>query len=131
MSLSVLGGLGWQNTQYSPSAVPETPQDILALVIAGGLQMQSFSKTNLDITVSVLPALSDPGRFFFNTNATYYLKLWSNLTLNLSFYGSWDYRTAGVLLRQRLRFQFRARLELRQQLDADALGVSTLFRQEQ
>ncbi len=90
MSVSVLGGLGWQNTQYSPSAVPETPQDILALVIAGGLQMQSFSKTNLDVTLDVLPALSDPGRFFFNTNATYYLKLWSNLTLNVSFYGSWD-----------------------------------------
>jgi len=90
MSVSMLGGLGWQNTRYSPSAVPETPQDILALVIGGGFQMQSFSKTNLDITVSILPALSDPGRFFLNTNATYYLKLWSNLTLNLSFYGSWD-----------------------------------------
>ena len=90
MSVSVLGGLGWQNTQYSPSVDPEAPEDLLAMVIAGGFTMQSFSKTHLDLTASVLPALSQPGRFFFNTNATYYLKLWSNLTFNLSFYGSWD-----------------------------------------
>ena len=89
-SLSLLGGLGWQNTQYSPSENPETPQDILALLVNSSLRVVTFSKTNLDVSVTALPALSDPGRFFFSTNATFYVKLFSNLTYNLSFYGNWD-----------------------------------------
>ena len=90
VSVSLLGGLGWQNTQYSPTADPEAPQDILALLINSSLRVVTFSKTNLTLSVTALPALSDPGRFFFNTNANFYVKLFSNLTYNLSFYGSWD-----------------------------------------
>lgn len=89
-SVAALAGLGWQNTRYSPTADPEAPQDILALLINGSLRVVTFSKTNLDLTFNALPALSDPGRFFFNANATFYVKLWSNLTYNLSAYGSWD-----------------------------------------
>jgi hypothetical protein len=90
VSLSVVGGLAWQNTQYSPSASSEAPQDILAGLINSNLRVVSFSKTSLNVSLGVLPAISDPGRFFFNTNATFYVKLFSNLTYNLSFYGSWD-----------------------------------------
>jgi len=92
VSLSLLGGLAWQNTQYTPTASAEAPQDILALLVNSSLRVVTFSKTNLNLSVGVLPALSDPGRFFFNTNASFYVKLFSNLTYNLSFYGSWDTR---------------------------------------
>ena len=92
VSVSLLGGLAWQNTQYSPTQNSEGTQDILALLVNSSLRVVTFSKTNLDLTVSALPALSEPGRFFFNTNASFYVKLWSNLTYNLSFYGSWDTR---------------------------------------
>jgi hypothetical protein len=36
------------------------------------------------------PALSVPGRVRFDTNASYYVKLFSNLSWNASFYGNWD-----------------------------------------
>ena len=108
-----MAGSAWQNTKYSPTEQSEAAQDILALLVNSSLRVVTFSKTNLDVTVSALPALSDPGRFFFNTNATFYVKLWSNLKYNLSLYGTW---TPGRrrAIRQRLRLQFRAGLELRQ-----------------
>jgi len=59
-------------------------------VIAANAKFFKFSKTNLDISATVLPALSQPGRVHFNTNATYYVKLFSNLKWNVSFYGNWD-----------------------------------------
>ena len=92
LSFSLLGGLAYQHTQYTPTAEAEAPEDLLAVLLTANLRVVSFSKTRLSISANALPALSDPGRFFFNTNATYYLKLWSNLTLNLSFYGNWDTR---------------------------------------
>ena len=92
VSVSLLGGLGWQNTRYSPTEQSQGTQDILALLVNSSLRVVTFSKTNLDLSFSALPALSEPGRFFFNTNAAFYVKLWSNLTYNLSFYGSWDTR---------------------------------------
>ncbi len=90
VSVSLLGGMAWQNTQYSQAASSEETQDILAALINANLRVVTFSKTNLSVTASVLPAISDPGRFFFNTNASFYVKLWSNLTYNLSAYGSFD-----------------------------------------
>jgi hypothetical protein len=90
--VSLLGGLGWQNTRYSPTEQSQGTQDVLALLVNSSLRVVTFSKTNLDLSFSALPALSEPGRFFFNTNAAFYVKLWSNLTYNLTFYGSWDTR---------------------------------------
>jgi hypothetical protein len=43
----------------------------------------------------VFPAVSEPGRLFSNFNAIYYLKLFSNLSWNLSLYGNWDNRPPG------------------------------------
>lgn len=56
------------------------------------INLFEFDKTNLDVTATLFPALSEPGRFRFNTNATYYIKLISNLSWNVSFYGNWDNR---------------------------------------
>ena len=90
INIAVLGGLGWQSTNYKPSSNTQGTQNIAAALIAAQVKLFKFKKTNLDLTVSVLPAISDPGRVRFNTNATYYLKLFGNLSWNLSFYGNWD-----------------------------------------
>ena len=90
INIAVLGGLGWQSTNYKPSSNTQGTQNIAAALIAAEVKLFKFKKTNLDLTVSILPAISDPGRVRFNTNATYYLKLFGNLSWNLSFYGNWD-----------------------------------------
>ncbi len=90
--ISVLGGLAWQSTNYRPSVVPAGRQNLAAAVIATDLNLFKFDKTNLDVTATIFPALSESGRFRFNTNATYYIKLVGNLSWNVSFYGSWDNR---------------------------------------
>ena len=90
--IAVLGGLSWQSTNYHPSVVPVGKQSLLAAMIVGDINLFKFSKTNLDINTSVFPALSEPGRFRINTNGTYYIKLISNLSWNMSFYENWDNR---------------------------------------
>jgi len=87
--LAILGGLAWQNTQYS-SAVPV--QNLAAAMAAGELKLFKFNKTNLDISAALFPMLNDSGRVKFNTNATYYIKITGNLSWNISFYGNWDNR---------------------------------------
>jgi len=89
-TISVLGGLAWQSTVYDPSITPIGQQNLGAAVIAANAKFFKFSKTNLDISAVLLPALSQPGRVHFNTNASYYVKLFSNLKWNVSFYGNWD-----------------------------------------
>ncbi len=90
--ISLLGGLGWQNTAYSATTQALGTQSVATAVVAGNMSFFRFDKTNLDLTAIVLPALSQPGRVFVNTNASYYIKLFSNLTWNISFYGNWDTR---------------------------------------
>jgi putative salt-induced outer membrane protein YdiY len=91
-SISVIVGPAWQNTNYKRSGVPVNNQNLVAAILYGEVQLFKFSKTNLDVTAAVLPALSDPGRIRFNTNASYYIKIVSNLKWNLSFYGNSDNR---------------------------------------
>jgi hypothetical protein len=88
-SISLAGGFAWQNTHYGQSA---SSSNIGAAIVSGELRMFRFNKTTLNVTAQVLPALSEPGRIHYQTNASYYLKLWSNLNWNLSFYGNWDTR---------------------------------------
>jgi len=88
--ISLLAGLAWQNTSYSQSSNSLASPNIAAAVVAAELKLFKFDKTNLDITATVFPALTQPGRVFFNTNATYYVKLFRHLTWNVSFYGNWD-----------------------------------------
>jgi uncharacterized protein DUF481 len=91
-SIALLGGGAWQNTSYNQSTVPVGNQNIAAAMIAAEARMFKFSKTNLDVTAVLLPALSDPGRVRFNLDAAYYIKLVSNLKWNVSLYGNWDNR---------------------------------------
>jgi Protein of unknown function, DUF481 len=88
--ISLLGGLAWQGTNYQSSTIPVATQNLMAAAIAADINFFRFSKTNLNITASLFPGLSAPGRVRFNTNATYYIKLISNLSWNVSFYGNWD-----------------------------------------
>jgi putative salt-induced outer membrane protein YdiY len=92
-TVSLIVGPAWQNTRYKQSSVSVTNQNLAAAIFYGEAQFFKFSKTNLDFTAAVLPALSDPGRVRFNTNASYYIKIVSNLKWNVSFYGSWDNRS--------------------------------------
>jgi hypothetical protein len=87
-TVAVLGGLAWQNTRYSAS-VPFT-QNVATTLIGAEVKLFKFDKTNLNINTQVFPALSQPGRVFLASNATYYIKLFSNVTWNVSFYGNWD-----------------------------------------
>jgi hypothetical protein len=91
-TISVIGGLGWQNTKYSQTLAQQGSQNVAGALISGEYKLFKFDKTNLTVTGTVFPALSDPGRIFFTTNATYYIKLFGNLKWNVSFYGNWDNR---------------------------------------
>ncbi len=90
--IALLGGLTVQRTYYERSVVPLDPQNILAALIGADLYLFKFDKTNLSVSATLLPALSEPGRVFFGTNAAYYIKLFGNLSWNISFYGNWDNR---------------------------------------
>jgi len=88
-TIAVSGGLAWQNTVYNDSAEVPT-QNATTALIAAQLKFFRFKKTNLDLSAQVYPFLTEPGRVRVNTNASYYLKLFNNLSWNVSFYGSWD-----------------------------------------
>ena len=88
--ITVYGGLAWENIAYQQQVSPATNQQVTAALIVGEMKFFRFDRTNLTVTATVLPALSDPGRVHSNLNATYYIKLWGNLTWNFSFYGNWD-----------------------------------------
>jgi len=91
-SISVLGGAVWQNTTYNQPGVSSSTQDIVGALLYADVKVFRFSKTNFDVTGALIPALSEPGRIYFNTNASYYVKLFGNLKWNTSFYGNWDSR---------------------------------------
>jgi len=90
VTFSALAGGTWQNTTYTPGATAGTTESIATGLLSTTLNVVSFSKTNLNVRASALPTFSADGRWFFNTNATYYLKLFGKLNWNLSFYGNWD-----------------------------------------
>jgi len=94
VSISVAAGMAWQSTQYNQSA-PVNSQNVAAAMIATELKANAFKKTNLILNANVFPAVSDTGRVFFNTNATYYVKIIGNLSWNASFYGNWDNKPPG------------------------------------
>jgi hypothetical protein len=91
-SIYVLGGLGWQNANYGQNPDDQGTQNTAVGFVATEVKFFKFKKTNLDVSASLLPSISDPGRVHFNTNATYYVKIIQDLSWNFSFYGSWDSR---------------------------------------
>jgi Protein of unknown function, DUF481 len=96
-SIYVLGGLGWQNVGYGQNTADQGSQNTAVGFVAGEVKVFKFKKTNLDVSASLLPAISDAGRVHFNTNAVYYVKLINDLSWNVSFYGSWDSRPPATL----------------------------------
>jgi hypothetical protein len=95
--ISVLGGLAWQHTSYEESDPPQTAEKVLAAMIAAEVRAFKFKKTNVNLNATLLPGISEPGRVYFRTNATYYIKLFTNLSWNFSFYGTWDNQPPGGL----------------------------------
>ena len=96
-TISLLGGGAWQHTQYNASQVLIPTQDVTAAVIAANAKFFKFDKTNFNVNALILPALSEPGRLFLSTNASYYVKLVGNLSWTVSFYGNWDTQPPGNL----------------------------------
>ena len=89
-SVAIYGGVGWQNTSYRQLDRPPSEQNVTVSLFWAQAKLFKFSKSDLEATATLYPALSDPGRVSFNTNATYYVKLINNLKWNFSFYGNWD-----------------------------------------
>ena len=90
--ISVIGGLAWQRINYQERTLPSPTQNVASGLIGSEVNFFYFNRSNLSIQTTLLPALSEPGRVHFNLNAAYYVKLWSKLTWNVSFYGNWDNR---------------------------------------
>lgn len=90
--VSVLGGLGWQRTNYTGSGQGRNTQNMLGAILNTQVKVFKFKKTGLNIDATLLPSLSEPGRVYFKINQEYYVKLFSNLSWNFSFYGNWDSR---------------------------------------
>ncbi len=90
--IAVIGGLAWQRTHYKVGT-----QNVASGMIGADVRVFKFKKTNLNMTATLFPAISEPGRVYFRTNESYYIKLFSNVSWNLSFYGSWDNRPPGGL----------------------------------
>jgi hypothetical protein len=89
-SIAVIGGMAWQSTDYKQGDTPVPTQNVAAALVATEVKLFWFNKTNLDVTATAFPALSEPGRIYFNTNAAYYIKITGDLSWNISFYGNWD-----------------------------------------
>ena len=93
---SVLGGMIWQSAKYQQTLVPIGTQQVYGGAIVTDFSVFLFKKTNLSARTTVAPAFSDWGRVHADTNVSYYLKLFSDLSWNLSFYGNWDTRPPGT-----------------------------------
>jgi hypothetical protein len=90
--ISMMGGLAYQGTNYELNSNPQDLESVAAGLISGDVRVFIFKKMNLQVTANLIPALSQPGRVRFGTNATYSIQLISNLWWTLQFYGNWDNR---------------------------------------
>jgi hypothetical protein len=89
-TVSLIGGMAWQRINYQESIVPAATQNVASALVGADVKLFYFNKTKLSLSTYLLPAVSEPGRVHFNISTSYYVKLWSNLTWNVSFYGNWD-----------------------------------------
>lgn len=88
--IAMLGGFAWQSTNYQGKDMAQPVQNVAAALLAMQLNLFEFSKTQLNITAELFPALSQPGRVRFNTNASYFIKLFGQVSWTMTFYGNWD-----------------------------------------
>jgi putative salt-induced outer membrane protein YdiY len=91
-SIKVLAGFAWQGTSYKFTVSTESAQNVATGLVTAEGKFFKFKRTNLLVTGTLLPALNEPGRLYFATNATYFIKLFRDLNWNVSFYGNWDTR---------------------------------------
>lgn len=91
-SIALLAGLAWQRTDYNPSVIPTGSNGVAAALVVAQIKLFKFKRTNLAATSQLLPALSDRGRVRLNSNVDYYVKLFNNMSWNVSFYEDWDNR---------------------------------------
>ncbi|MFY9844264.1 MAG: DUF481 domain-containing protein [Terriglobales bacterium] len=87
--MSVAGGFGLQHISYQQSVAAST-QNVSAGWIATQVKLFRFDQTNLSVTASLLPAISNPGRVHFNLNTGYNIKILGKFNFNVSLYGNWD-----------------------------------------
>lgn len=97
MRIALVGGLAWQRTNYDGTTSTLATQDTTAAVIATEIRAFRFKRTSFKVNASLLPSVSDPGRLYFKVNQSLNLKLYRNLSWNISFYGNWDNRPPGGL----------------------------------
>ena len=88
--IAVMGGLAWQGTHYQEKSVAQPVQNVAAGLVGVQVNLFEFSRTNLNVSAAVFPALSEPGRLRLSTNASYFVKLFGKVSWNLTFYGNWD-----------------------------------------
>ena len=89
---SVYGGFAWQQINYQQTMVSAKTQQVTFALVGTEFKLFRFNRTTLDLTANFLPALSDPGRIQFNTNVSYYVKLFGKLNWNFTFYANVDNR---------------------------------------
>ena len=90
--ISLIGGIAVQRTHYKRAGVLTGSENQVAAMLASEIRYFRFKKTGLSLYTTLLPSLNDPGRYFFKMNQNYYYKIFSNLTWNVSLYGSFDNR---------------------------------------
>jgi hypothetical protein len=90
VQFTVMGGLGWQGTQYVPVAQTEQSQNVPVGLLAVSLNAFSFKSTRFVVAGTLAPSLAEAGRAFAKVNASYYIKVFGKIDWNLSFYGNWD-----------------------------------------
>ena len=88
-TIVVVGGLGWQNVQYNQSTVGVGTQNLATGLLLGEVKLFRFNKTTLHFTGLLMPIFSEPGRIKYSMNTSYHIKITSNLSWNVSFYGNW------------------------------------------
>ena len=88
--IAVAGGFAFQHIDYGQNVLAASTQNVSAAWLNTQVKLFRFDQTNLTVTASLLPAISDPGRVHFNLNTAYYIKILGKFNFNLSFYGNWD-----------------------------------------
>ena len=90
--ITLTGGIAYQRITYGQNVAATPAENVTSGWISSQVRLYKFDRTNLTVNANLLPAISDPGRVHFNLNTSYYVKIWSKLNFNISFYGNWDTR---------------------------------------